>query len=44
MNGIISNERKFQLCSKEVEFLGHHLTEEGMKPTEAMLSSIWNFL
>ena len=42
-NGIIFSERKFQLCSKEVEFMDYQLTREGMKPTQAMLSSIRNF-
>ena len=36
-------QHKFQFCSKEVKFVCYQLTEEGMKPTKAMLSTIRNF-
>ena len=41
--GILFTEKKFQFCSKKVEFLGFDLDEEGVKPSEEFLKAIRDF-
>ena len=42
-NGVIFNKDKFHFAKDYVEFAGFDITEDGMKPTEKMVSAIANF-
>ena len=42
-NGITFNKDKFQFCQDDVEFSGLLLTNNGIRPTEKILSAIKNF-
>ena len=42
-NGILFSEKKFQFCSKKVDFLGFILDEEGVKPSDEHLKAIQDF-
>lgn len=42
-NGIIFNPSKFEFAKDVVEFVGFCITENGMRPSQQMLSSIKNF-
>lgn len=37
------NRSKMNLCKKSVQFFGHILTDEGLKPDESKVSAIENF-
>ena len=41
--GIVFSAKKFQFCSKEVEFLGFKVDKEGVKPSEDFLKAIRDF-
>ena len=41
--GIVFSAKKFQFCSKEVEFLGFKVDKEGVKPSEEFLKAIRDF-
>ena len=42
-NGIVASEEKFQFCQEEVDFAGLRVTDNGILPSESILSSIANF-
>lgn len=42
-NGILLSEKKFQFCSKTVEFLGFIVDEEGVRPSDEHLKAIRDF-
>ena len=42
-NGIVVNESKFQFCQDEVEFAGLSVTNNGIQPSESLLSAIKDF-
>ena len=42
-NGVVVNEDKFQFCQDEVEFAGLNVTNDGIKPSQSILSAIENF-
>jgi Reverse transcriptase (RNA-dependent DNA polymerase) len=39
-NGIIANAEKSQFYLKELDFLGHHITKEGIRPTNVYITKI----
>ena len=41
--GILFSKKKFQFCSKEVEFLGFKVGGDGIKPSEEFLEAIRGF-
>ena len=41
--GILFSKKKFQFCSKKVEFLGFQLDDDTVKPTSAFLEAIRDF-
>ena len=42
-NGIVINREKFQFCSESVDFAGLSITNEGVQPSQKMMSAIESF-